>query len=278
MDYRVLVLDLDGTTLNADGALEERDVAAALALQRAGVHVTIATGRLFTGSQWVARALGVRGAIAVMNGSELIDANSGQVVQGRYLAPAQRLRAREAWADHGLESGILFGSRRIHLGRRDERLRTYLETWTRDLTFHDDVYAATEWGGAEDVVAMGTIGEEDVVRRARDVLHEELPDEIGSVTFQTMEGDTFLKFRHAEETKGTALHRLAEERGVTAEQCVAVGDWLNDLPMLETAGLSLAMRSSPEAVREAAHEELESLRFGGGAVAEVARRVWGVQV
>ena len=103
MDYRVLVLDLDGTTLNGDGELEERDIAAAHALKAAGVHVTIATGRLFTGTQWVAEALGVEGTIAVMNGSELIDAQRGEMVHGHYVDAEHRAYAREVWASeaHG---------------------------------------------------------------------------------------------------------------------------------------------------------------------------------
>ena len=42
-DLRMLVLVLDGTTLDAAGALRPADVAAAHRLREAGIHVTIAT-------------------------------------------------------------------------------------------------------------------------------------------------------------------------------------------------------------------------------------------
>ena len=277
MDYRVLVLDLDGTTLNGEGRLEERDILAVKALQRAGVHVTIATGRLFTGTQWVAEAFGVKGSVAVMNGSELIDAVSGEVTHGRYVSPEHRRSARAVWSEAGLESAFLFGSRRIHIGRRDEHKLPYLETWTPNLTVHDDVYATDEWASSDDVVAVATMGDASRISAARDALHRELPDEIGSVTFQTHTGETFLKVRDTREDKGTALRRLAEAQGVTAAECVAVGDWLNDLPMLEVAGLSFAMGSSVHEVAEQADEVLSTERFGGGAVEEIAWRVWGVR-
>ncbi len=278
MVYRVLVLDLDGTTLNAEGGLEERDAAAATALRRAGVQITIATGRLFTGTRWVAQALGVQGSVAVMNGSELIDVDSGVVRHGRYVEPAHRTTAREILGDHGLGTAFLFGSRRIHLALRDGRFGPYLKTWTRSLTHHEDVFSAPAWGIADDIVAIGVVGQGEAISSARDELHRQLPEEMGSVVFHTHEGDSFLMLRHAGEDKGTALDRLAAERGCTAEACVAVGDWLNDLPMLRRAGLSLAMAQSDPAVGDAADEILDTPRHGAGAVAEVARRVWGLSV
>ena len=277
MDYRVLVLDLDGTTLNGAGELEERDIAAAQALQRAGVHVTIATGRLFTGSQWVAHRLGVRGSIAVMNGSELIDAETETVVHGSYVEPTHRVQARQVWASVGIQSGILFGSRRIHLDRRDEHRAHYLESWTRQFKIHEDVFASKEWSEAEDIVAVATMGEAGAVEHAQKELRQGLPDDIGTVTFPTSTGEVLLNLRHQGENKGTALTRLAEERGCTAAECVAVGDWLNDLPMLRTAGLSFAMRGSADDVATTAHEMLDTDRQSGGAVEEVAWRVWGVR-
>lgn len=274
----MLVLDLDGTTLNERGQLEERDIAAAHALVEAGVHVTIATGRLFTGTQWVADALGVQGPIAVMNGSELIDAQSGTLVAGNYVGPEIRAHARRTWAEAGLSSAFLFGSRRIHIGRHDVHNRTYLETWTTDLTVHDDLFGTVEWVSSPDVVAIGTAGSERAIAHARQSLHRHLPDEIGSVTFQTHGGDTFLKVRHAEENKGTALRRIAEHHGFGAAQCVAVGDWMNDLSMLSVAGRSFAMNGAPDAVVDHAHGVLDAVRGEGGAVQEIARRVWGLQV
>lgn len=44
-------------------------------------------------------------------------------------------------------------------------------------------------------------------------------------------------------SKGKAMERLMTHHGLTRADCVAIGDGVNDLPMLETAGLSIAMGS-----------------------------------
>ncbi|MEZ4234780.1 MAG: HAD hydrolase family protein [Myxococcota bacterium] len=270
----VLVLDLDGTTLTADRRVAEVDLRAAERLIAAGVHVTIATGRLFTGTQWVAHALGVRGSVAVMNGSEVVDAHSGVASLGRYLDGAARRTIRELVATLPV-SAFLFESRRIHYGSRAAEHAGYLAIWTEHLAEHADVFEAPPWEASEEVVAVGMTGPADVIERTRGLLHEALPAEVESVMFKTFDGHAFLKFRHAAEDKGTALARLAEERGFDASQCVAVGDWVNDIPMLKVAGRSFAMAHAREDVRAAAQEGLEASR-DGGAIAEVARRVWGL--
>jgi len=73
MTYRLLAVDLDGTLLRADHRVDDRDIAAIRDLQRAGVTVTIVTGRLHTGASDAARACDIRGAIACVEGSHLVE-------------------------------------------------------------------------------------------------------------------------------------------------------------------------------------------------------------
>ena len=86
----------------------------------------------------------------------------------------------------------------------------------------------------------------------------------------------FVKVRHSRENKGTALRRMAAERGVPLSAVVAVGDWMNDIPMLRAAGRSYAMGDSAEDVCAAATETLAATRHHGGGIAEVAARIWGL--
>ena len=54
------------------------------------------------------------------------------------------------------------------------------------------------------------------------------------------------------DAKREALERLMAELGIPRDQSLAVGDGANDIPMLEAAGLGVAMHPKP-LVREAAH-------------------------
>ena len=64
------------------------------------------------------------------------------------------------------------------------------------------------------------------------------------------------------ERKAELLRHLAKQEGLSLEQCIAVGDGANDLPMLGIAGLGIAYRAKP-LVRENAKHSLSTLGLDG---------------
>lgn len=271
----MLVLDLDGTLLTAERTVAPIDVRAARALQEAGVVVTICTGRLFGGTRWVAQELGVTGPVAVMNGCEILDVERGEPLFGAYVAPDTTRRLGEVLARHGLQA-FLFESGGIHHGRDAHHLSPYLGIWSDTLVPHDDVHATAPWAHSESVVAVSACGPVERVSAARAELEPLLGADHVAVQFQTFHGDGFLELRK-DEDKGRAIGWLAAHHGCGVGDVVAVGDWINDLPMLRAAGRSFAVaHAHPDAVA-AAGEQLAASR-DGGVVAEVAARVWGLEV
>jgi phosphoserine phosphatase len=70
------------------------------------------------------------------------------------------------------------------------------------------------------------------------------------------------------EAKLEALQRVAREKGIGTEDCIAVGDGANDLAMLGAAGLGIAFHAKPK-VQEAAkfnirHGDLTALLYAQG--------------
>jgi Cof subfamily protein (haloacid dehalogenase superfamily) len=276
--YKMLVLDLDGTALKWGNQLDPADIEAAKALQDAGVHVTIATGRLYGGTRWVAEALGVQGSVAVMNGSERISlADHERIHRAALPAPAMGL-VRAVLADRGL-SAFLFRSDGIDHDERDAQHAPYLGIWTPELNAHPELYGIPHWE-SDDTLAVGALGDHAAVQDAQAALEDALRssgiDTVGMRRFDTFTGEHFMKIRDSRVDKGTAIAELAAERGLSVDQTVVVGDWTNDLPMLKAAGLSFAMGEAIDEVQAAADDVLESKRGEGGAVAEIAKRVFGV--
>jgi len=62
--------------------------------------------------------------------------------------------------------------------------------------------------------------------------------------------------------KARRLRALAAEQGLDLEQCIAVGDGANDLPMLRLAGLGIAFRAKP-AVRAGAGQSISAMGLDG---------------
>ena len=70
--------------------------------------------------------------------------------------------------------------------------------------------------------------------------------------------------------KASALAKLSEILGTTANQMMACGDGLNDIPMLEYAGLAIAMENAYEETKKAANYIVASNEEDG--VSEAIKR------
>lgn len=65
-------------------------------------------------------------------------------------------------------------------------------------------------------------------------------------------GKIFLDITNSTATKGTALQEIMKHSNAVAGEVMAFGDYLNDLEMLEVAGVSYAMKNShPDLFRSA---------------------------
>jgi phosphoserine phosphatase len=62
--------------------------------------------------------------------------------------------------------------------------------------------------------------------------------------------------------KAAHLSNIAAREGLSLEQCIAVGDGANDLPMLRLAGLGIAFRAKP-VVRSSARQSISSMGLDG---------------
>jgi|SRR5690625_46861 len=62
----------------------------------------------------------------------------------------------------------------------------------------------------------------------------------------------FLEFTRADVSKGNAVRELAEERGISQAEVMAIGDNGNDLSMIQYAGCGVAMDNAIPEIKEAA--------------------------
>src|SRR4029453_8787802 len=104
MPYRLLALDLDGTLLRHDKTVDPRDIAAIRELQRANVTVTIVTGRLRSGAARAAPRCTSGGAIACVEGSHLVEMESGTTLAHHPMVDTAILRT--SFAAHNLTTFV----------------------------------------------------------------------------------------------------------------------------------------------------------------------------
>jgi Cof subfamily protein (haloacid dehalogenase superfamily) len=284
-DYGLFVVDLDGTLLRRDGSIAPEDVDAVRALRAAGVHVSIATGRMFQGTAPAARQLGLTGPVACVDGSHIVRVEDGHALHRHAIAGEHADALRTIVAEHeGSSATFVFTDQRIFHDAPGAPFSHYVKTWSPDVEEIERVASHACWEHEDGVLALVTVGPEATVHRMRDHLHERLGGVAQVLAFgiERLEGAWGMVVRAKREdgpNKGTGVRELARHHGLEPSQVVVVGDWLNDVPMFQVAGRSFAMRQAPPEVRKHATDSLAAKGRRGGGVAEAAHlafpRVFG---
>lgn len=269
---RIFATDLDGTLLDREGRVRPRDAAAIADARRQGIVVTIATGRLTTGTLPIARELGLDAPLVCADGGITASATTGEVLDRRPIATARVELALRAVRSRGLAS-FVFNQGHIHSCDRGVPHHGYVGTWSRSITTHEDVEGADAWRTDPDGVVMVLgIGEPAAVDDLVAAMRVEAPD-LDVLAFGLAFGQVrCARFIARGVSKGAALAALADRLGARREDVAVAGDWHNDLPMFAWAGRSFAMPHAPDDVKAAATDRLEGAGEAMEGVAEALAR------
>lgn len=273
----LLAVDLDGTLLSPSGLPHPEDVRALRALAKAGVHVSILTGRLYSGTRATVDALGLLGPVGCVDGSHVVDASTHTTLFHHGLRGEHAIALRNGMAESG-SATFLFARDAVVHDKAGEPYLNYVSTWSTDLRKAKRVVEHELWTAEDGVTAVVAVGTPFQIGRAVDAIHRTLADVAQVATFP-LRGSAELwgmVARAAGGTKGTALTWLADHHGLAMEETVCVGDWLNDVSMFGVAGRSFAMGQAPHEVKQAATDVLEETDETGGGIARVVERVFGV--
>jgi Cof subfamily protein (haloacid dehalogenase superfamily) len=253
--YDALVLDLDGTLLGEDSAVHPRNREALHAAAGRGVKVMIATGRSSISAHPILTELDLETPAVVFNGGGLYAPREKRMLEERVLSNRTLARALALGRERGWLTVLMCADRKLALAPRDEdevralASMTALELTTREELTAEFVMRVTffsrDHGRSEDF--GGEV--ERVIAEPIYVTHfplSILPNHRRSA-LQVV--DVHPPCRG----KGEALRVLEELYGIPAHRVVAVGDATNDIPMLESAGLAVAMGDGMEEARAVAH-------------------------
>lgn len=278
MAYKLLAVDLDGTLLARDGTVHEADRLGIARLRAVGVPVTIVTGRLYSGSRAAAEAAGIRGPIACVDGSHILDAHDGTEHLHRSVAGAHAVAVREILSRYDFASFLFAHDSIAHDGAGAPFL-PYIRTWSTKITVVDRLLGHHFWEHPRGVLAVLAIGATSQIERMVKALALELGDAVYAISFalQRVADTSAILVRAGGSTKGTAIEYLAKQHGCAPHEVVAVGDWLNDIPMFKAAGRSFAMAQAPDDVKDAATDRLTASALTGGGVAEAIDKAFGLR-
>lgn len=261
MSIKLLALDLDGTLLDRQSRLSDENREAVLAARRAGLEVVLVTGRSWRGTREFYEALRLTGPAICYMGALVVADGSGRIASHRPLEPGAWERLRNFAVEEGLAvTACVAPDLRVAQGELPDH----------DLVAADTAYATCraddfipwdEWNPYTEIqpdlgacttppVVLAVYGDR-AVRRALEAFPGGLPGCQFDLT-DRIAGETVLHIWHERVDKGTALAEFCREWSIRPEEVAAMGDALMDRPMIELAGIGVAMPQAPDELKAAA--------------------------
>lgn len=277
--YALIAIDLDGTLLGPTGEVSGANRRAIERARRAGLHVTVCTGRGLAESAEALAAIEQRDPVIVAGGAMVACPSTRRTLERRSMPGALVAEAVEHFLAEAHPALVLKDPLESDLdylvvsGREGFGLDESTKWWFRRMGLRvRTVETLDQDEHPEHTVRVGACGMETVFAGVHGRLRERFegravvhsfgvpPVSAGGVGAghaagarpALAEGIRVLEVFDREVTKWWAVDRLARSRGIDAARVVAIGDELNDLPMIERAGLGVAMGNAAPAVLAAA--------------------------
>lgn len=243
---RLIISDLDGTLLSADHTLPSSTATAIREYVIRGGCFTLATGRPFITARPIIQQLELDLPVILCNGAVLAQAN-GIPLERSGISLAGLYDLLNAADQSGLDI-LLFCGDEVQTLARNINIAAYerKEGVTCSLIrLHEIQECDTE---IEKAILLGPV--EQSRRLFAEYVDRSPVLQSSIAAFQSE--DNYLELVPGQVSKGTALQRLAATLDIPLNQVMAIGNQLNDLPMLQAAGLGVAVANSPDELKQAA--------------------------
>jgi hydroxymethylpyrimidine pyrophosphatase-like HAD family hydrolase len=272
--YDMLAVDLDGTLVNSRGEVSEANAVAVRAARDAGMRVAVCTGRGLVECEHYLKAIEQVDPVAVAGGAIIACPVQRRTIHRFSLDAALVSRAVERLLSHNHPVMILKDP--VHAGYDylmvvgEQRLALDPVTvwWLAHMNVaHRFVCSVAEDEHPEHSVRLGVCGLSGSLAGITEDLREAFGEEAVMHDFPAVvapehasripDGQKLhiLEVFDKRASKWSAIRWMAAQSGIPEERICAIGDEINDLPMISQAGLGIAMGNAVPSIKAAAKRE-----------------------
>lgn len=274
MSYRVLALDLDGTTLTSDHQIIPA-VREAIQQLKSQIMVLLVTGRHHTAARPYHHELGLDTPIISCNGTYIYDYQTNSVLAENAIPHDVGMQFLQLAKAHELNLVVYVTDRMSLSSTKPIAYMSVLERWAaqcpeavrpqivRVESFEEELANSQYiWK----FVAEGDI--EKINEFAQlDWIQEHFTGE--------QSWHNRIDFSRKGNTKGARLEAFLAQHNIKTDEVIAIGDNHNDISMIQLAGLGVAMANAEDAVKAIADRVTKESNNGQG-ILDILQEYFGV--
>lgn len=254
--YRLLAIDVDGTLLNSQHELSDVTRQAVLRAKRAGIEIVLATGRRYSRVLPFVEPLELNVPLVTASGALIKRAEDHATLFKAQFNDGALERCLSIVADAGFEPVI-------YADTFDQGFDFYCVSHATQSPLLGEFFARNQGFGRETpelvlrppegIFAGFAMGTRKEMLALEAELGEKLPEQLYVHVLRSPRYTGFMcEIAPHGVSKWTGICHLADDWGISPEEICAVGDDVNDIPMIRAAGLGVAMENAQEVVKAAA--------------------------
>ena len=249
---KLVASDLDGTLLNKNKEITPRLFDTLKKLDELGIYFVPSTGRPFGTVPQAIKELPFLKYVITSNGATIYDATEKKNIIENYLTP----EAVDAVIEIARELPVI--TEYFIEGKAYIAKKVYDDLTPFDLTESHVTYIKNSRTPVEDFwneMKRNNTVLENINLVFRDMeLRKKTWDRLKALGLASVTAATTknIEITSLYATKAKALEKLCEVLGFTRENVLAMGDGDNDMPMIQFAGIGVAMANGEEHIKQAA--------------------------
>jgi 5-amino-6-(5-phospho-D-ribitylamino)uracil phosphatase len=254
--YRLLAIDIDGTLVNSRDELTAATRDALIRAGSEGIQIVLATGRRYSRTLHLVEPLGICVPLVTASGALVKDPRDHRTLYRAEFAPGVLERTLQTIVDCGFEPLVCADT--YHDGfdfylQRDKIVTPELSEYARLNPGCGRLWPELTTAPPLEVFAAFSMGTRQQMLGLENALRQAIPDKLSMHVLRSPKYTGFMcEVAPEGVTKWSAVRRLARQWGVSDAEICAVGDDVNDVPMIRSAGLGVAMGNASPEVKAAA--------------------------
>ena len=255
--YKMLVSDLDGTIGNDEHKISEVNKKAMKELVEAGVIFVLCSGRTPVSLEYVLDQVGIQTDYIVgFNGCSIIDTKTRETLYEQKMDKTNVKDLIKTISDFDVTIGVYMKDNLVYAQREKGLMDRVDRTSPIHYEIHEDLGSEIK----EDIHKIILVADRDELDKVYAKMEPIVKDKCGMVFTNT----NLLEFIPLNGNKGIGLKILAERLNIPLSQIVSCGDNYNDIELIETAGLGIAVANAVEPLKKVADKITKNTNNQGG--------------
>ena len=253
MKYKIVSTDFDDTLLRDDNSISEFTKTIVQKYIKNGGTFLINTGRMIASIAKRAKEFGFSGKVVGYQGAMIYDLDKDEIIYHKPINCESAVKLLKRIETMGFNINMYIDDK-LHYNHSSDYTRTYERISDIVGVEVGDDLSGYVLKNKVNVTKILVYTDPAIVKR----LIKEINEELKGLFYCCYSKPFFFEAMAPGVNKGTACKYVADSMKIDMQDVIALGDSLNDVPMLEMAGLSFAVANAQSLAKGAADFICES--------------------